>query len=72
MIRRQTFKNYELIVVCDACDDNTKIVSQQYTNKVYSVDYHNDGLARSKGLDVAKGEWVMFMDTGARIWGLMI
>lgn len=58
----QTFKDYELIVVCDSCNDHTEEIARQYGAKVIPVQYHNDGLSRSRGLDEAKGEWVLFMD----------
>lgn len=61
-IRNQTFKDYELIVVCDNCVDNTKQVAMEYTNKVVETRFGNDGRARSRGLDVAQGEYVLFMD----------
>ncbi len=61
-IRYQTFDDYELIVVCDSCEDNTAEIARKYTRKVFEVDFGNDGLARSKGLDEATGEWIIFLD----------
>ena len=61
-IREQTFKDYELIVVCDNCSDNTAEVAREYTDKVFEVGYGLDGMARNVGLDNARGEWVLFMD----------
>lgn len=61
-IKSQTFKDYECIVVCDSCVDNTEQIAQSYGFKTVAVDFHNDGLSRSKGLDLAKGEYVLFMD----------
>lgn len=62
-VKSQTFKDYELIVVCDSCIDNTeKIAREEYGATTWIVRYHNDGLSRSKGLDVANGDWVLFMD----------
>lgn len=61
-IKKQTFKDYELIVVCDMCTDNTQAVAQMYGAKTCSVEFANDGLSRSRGLDLAKGEYVLFMD----------
>lgn len=58
----QSFNNFELIVICDACDDNTADIARKYTDKVIEVNYHRDGLARNVGLDIASGEWVMFLD----------
>lgn len=61
-IKAQTFKNYELIITCDACEDNTAEIAREYTDKVFEIDAHRCGLARNKGLDNAEGEWILFMD----------
>ena len=61
-IKRQTFDDYELIVVCDSCADNTEKIAKSYGAKTYPVNFHNDGLSRSEGIDRASGEWVLFMD----------
>lgn len=61
-IRNQSFTDYELIVVADACDDNTEEIAKEYTDNVIITDYGRDGLARNTGLDAAKGLWVLFMD----------
>ena len=58
----QSYQNYELIVVCDACSDHTEDIARLYTDDVYAVDFGNDGLARNFGLDHASGEWVLFLD----------
>lgn len=58
----QTFKDYELIVVCDACEDNTEEIVREYTDKVYVTDYKNDGPARNVALNHADGDWILFMD----------
>ena len=29
-VKNQTYKDYELIVVCDACTDDTKVVARDY------------------------------------------
>ena len=61
-IHSQTYKDYELIVICDSCEDNTEEIARLYTAKVISVNYCNDGLTRNVGLDVAQGDWILFMD----------
>lgn len=61
-IRQQTFKDYELIVVCDSCTDNTKVIAESYEAKVVEVNVHSSGAARNAGLDVAQGDWILFCD----------
>lgn len=61
-IRSQTFTNYELIVVCDACTDKTKDIAEQYNAIVIEIDAHSSGVARNVGLEIAQGEWILFCD----------
>ena len=61
-IKRQTFTNYELIVVCDDCHDDTADVAREYTDRVFEVRWHNCGKTRNLGLQEARGTWVLFMD----------
>jgi len=61
-IKAQTFTDYELIIVCDACEDNTAEIAREYSDKVFEIKAGRCGLARNKGLDEASGEWVLFMD----------
>ena len=61
-VRSQEFKDYELLVVCDSCDDNTEEIAKSYGATTVSVDYARDGLTRNKGIEMATGDWVLFMD----------
>lgn len=61
-IKAQTFTDYELIVVCDACTDNTAAIAREYTDKVLEVNFANPGPTRSAGLDIAQGEYILFTD----------
>lgn len=61
-VKYQTFKDYELIVVCDSCTDDTAGVALGYADKVLSVNYHHSGFARNAGLDAAQGEYILFLD----------
>ena len=62
----QDFKNFEAIFVLDACTDNTEYIVNEYTayttHKVMFTDFKAGGMARNAGLDVATGEWILFMD----------
>ena len=61
-IKKQTFRDFELIVVCDACKDDTEQMARVYTDKVIVTNYGMDGLARNAGIDAADGEWILFLD----------
>ena len=61
-VRSQQFKDYELIVICDACTDNTEEIAREYGAIIEAVNFGCDGPARSRGLDLASGEWILFMD----------
>lgn len=61
-IRTQSYRNYELIVVCDNCTDNTEQIAKEYGAVTECVIYGKDGLTRDKGIEMAHGKWVLFMD----------
>lgn len=61
-IHSQTFKDYELIVICDSCTDNTEEIAKEYGAITEAVDYHCDGPTRNRGLEIAQGKWILFMD----------
>ena len=66
-IRLQTFSDFELIMVCDACTDNTVEIAKAYIrpgtgDKVLEVNYGRAGMSRNAALDVAEGEWILFAD----------
>ena len=61
-IMKQTFTDYELIIVCDKCEDHTADVALGYADKVLIRNYGLDGLARNAGIDAAEGQYLLFMD----------
>ena len=61
-VKQQEFKDYELIVVCDRCTDNTYDVAKAYADKTIRTDFGMDGLARNAGINAAEGEWILFLD----------
>lgn len=61
-IKSQSFTDYELIVICDSCMDDTEAIAKEYGAITETVHYHADGLTRNRGLELATGEYVLFMD----------
>lgn len=64
---KQTYSNWELIIVDDCSVDNTDIVVKRYKDSriIYIKNEKNSGAAvsRNKALRVAKGEWIAFLDS---------
>ena len=61
----QTWPNIEIIVVDDGSTDNSLQIATQYkSDKVTIVTQNNSGasVARNKGLELAKGEYIQFLD----------
>ena len=61
-VASQSFRDYELIVICDSCTDDTQAIARSYGAVTEAVDFHRDGLTRDRGLDIANGQFVMFLD----------
>ena len=61
-VKCQTFKDYELIVACDACDDNSAEIAREYTDQVYEVDFANEGKTRNFLMSHASGNWILWID----------
>lgn len=67
-ILRQTFTDFELILVDDGSTDNSGAICDEYAekdNRVRAFHQENRGVcsARNKGLDNAKGTYVAFVDS---------
>lgn len=66
-ISRQTYQNIEIIIVDDGSKDNTYELAEKYAKKdsritVVKQKNAGSGPARNKGLQIASGEYVMFVD----------
>ena len=61
-VKAQSCKDYELIVVCDSCGDDTEQIAKEYGAVTEAVNFHADGLTRNRGIELARGDWVLFMD----------
>lgn len=64
----QTYKNYEVLIMDDGSKDNSYNICLDYQNedkrfKVYHQENQGPSIARNKCLDLAKGDWICFVDS---------
>lgn len=67
-IKKQTYTNWELILVDDGSPDNSPILCDDYSRsneKIKTIHIENGGAskARNKGVAVSKGEFITFLDS---------
>lgn len=67
-VLRQTYNNFELILVDDGSPDNCGNICDGYANmdmRIKVIHKKNGGLssARNAGIDVAKGDYITFLDS---------
>lgn len=67
-ILNQTYKNLEIILIDDGSKDNSSLICDEYQKKDYRVKVihqNNFGVAvaRNRGLDIANGEYIAFVDS---------
>lgn len=66
-LRKQTFGDFEVIMVNDGSTDHSEQVCKEFSesdSRFRLVTQPNAGVsaARNHGIDIAKGEWIAFMD----------
>ncbi len=71
-INVQKEKSDEIIVVCDACNDNTNMKAKKYANKIITINAQNISATRNKGTKQAKGNILVFLDRSIEGLGLWI
>lgn len=68
-VQAQTYKNWELIIVDDRSEDNTKEIVDEYIKNDSRISYHlldaNSGaaVARTTAMNLAKGSYMAFLDS---------
>ena len=67
-ILRQTFDDFELILVDDGSKDSSGAICDEYAatdNRIKVIDKENEGqaIARNLGIKIAKGEYLGFVDS---------
>lgn len=68
-VKAQTYENWEMIIVDDRSQDNTKEIVEDYMKNDPRIQYHlldsNSGaaVARTTAMKLAKGEYMAFLDS---------
>lgn len=67
-ILEQVFENYEIILINDGSIDDSKRICEDYARKdkrIVVINQDNQGVsaARNAGLDIARGDWITFVDS---------
>lgn len=64
-VLKQSYQNYEIIVIDDGSTDDTEHQLKRYGEKITYVRQDNHGLnaARNRALDIAQGEYVGLLDS---------
>ena len=67
-ILSQDFNDYEVIVIDDGSTDGTSNILGQYPQvKVITQSNHGMSTARNRGLEVAQGDYILFVDSDDRL-----
>lgn len=66
-IIKQTFNNYELICINDGSTDGSGEILKEYALaysniRVFDQENQGAGIARNKGLELARGKYILFLD----------
>ena len=75
-ILKQTYENFEILLIDDGSTDSSSVIAQKYANQYEKVRYirqKNKGLggARNTGICQAKGQYVSFIDSDDYIESIM-
>lgn len=67
-VLNQTYKNFEYLIIDGGSKDGTLDIIKKYSDKVKWISEPDNGLydAMNKGVKMASGEWINFMNAGDR------
>lgn len=59
----QDYSNYEVICIDDGSTDDSAQIAKEYNVRYYYQENSGQAVARNKGIELAKGEWLCFVDS---------
>lgn len=62
-VTRQTYKDYEVIIINDGSTDKSMEIAKKYDFKIINQQNQGQSAARNKGIKNAKGEYIVFLDS---------
>lgn len=71
-IEKQTFRDFEALIIDDGSEDNTAEIAEVYCKKdkrfrLFSQENQGVSAARNKGLDLAEGKYLVFYDADDKV-----
>lgn len=64
-IKKQSYTNFECIIILNGCNDNTEDICKSINDnrfKIYKYTRSGAWFARNEGINIAKGEYITFID----------
>ena len=75
-IKNQTFQDYEVIIINDGSHDQSKDIISQYLSskkfKYYEQDNMGISYTRNRGIELSKGDYIVFLDSDDCIYENML
>lgn len=70
---QQSYKNIEILVINDASTDDTETICHEYAQtykyfKYVTTQHQGVSAARNKGIELATGDWIFFMDADDNLY----
>jgi glycosyltransferase involved in cell wall biosynthesis len=65
-LSRLTFAD-ELVVVLDRCEDRSRDIARQFTDRILEGAWEREGPRRNAGIAACRGEWILEIDADERV-----